>query len=107
MLVNVPALLLCIVLAGTGVQAAPQETSPQQPVDTFFAGTVLDTTTEKITVSRVVQGKTEKREFRVTPDTKVEGKLRVHVRVTVRYIADEEGDKATLIVVRAAQTKQK
>ena len=45
-------------------------------------------TAEKISVSRIVSGKTESRTFRVTPETKVEGKQRLKVRVTVRYVAD-------------------
>ena len=49
----------------------------------------------------------EKRTFRVTPDTKVEGKLRMKVRVTVRYTSgDDEEDVATLIVVRTSQPKK-
>jgi len=39
----------------------------------------------------------------VTSGTKVEGRLRVKVRVTVRYVTDEDGDTATLIIVRTAQ----
>ena len=68
--------------------------------DTYFAGTVADYTAQKITVSRVVLGKTEKHAFRITAETKVEGRLRAKVRVTVRYITDDDGDTATLIVVR-------
>jgi hypothetical protein len=56
-------------------------------------------------VSRAVLGKTEKREFKLTADTKVEGKLRTKVRVTVRYESGESGDTATLIVVRQADSK--
>jgi hypothetical protein len=75
--------------------------------DTFFAGTVVETTAEKITVSRVVLGKTEKRTFLVTTDTKCEGKLKAKVRVTVRYVTTDDGDRAELIVVRSQQKKTK
>ncbi len=82
---------------------------PQQNTEkpnTFFAGTVVDSTSGKITVSRVVLGKTQKRVFRITPETKIDGKLRAKVRVTVQYVTDEEGvDVATLIIVRPAQKK--
>ena len=81
---------------------AQQDTPEQKKPDTFFAGTVTEWTAEQISVSRTVSGKTESRTFRVTADTKVEGKQRVKVRVTVRYIADDDGERATLIVVRNA-----
>ncbi|HVO99068.1 MAG TPA: hypothetical protein VMT15_13415 [Bryobacteraceae bacterium] len=86
----------------------PQEKKAEEPKpETFFAGTVIETTSEKITVSRVVLGKTEKREFRVTPETKTEGKLKAKVRVTVRYVTTDDGDTAELIVVRSSQQKKK
>jgi hypothetical protein len=91
------------------VMARPQdpvEKKTEEPKpDTFFAGTVIEATADKITVSRVVLGKTEKREFRVTPDTKCEGKLKAKVRVTVRYVTAEDGEIAELIIVRSQQKK--
>ena len=95
-----------MIAAGIAV-AAQQDSSPPKKVDAFFAGSVAETTAERIVVSRVVSGKMEKRTFRVTPDTKIEGKLRVKVRVTVRYTTDDdEEDVAMLIVVRASQPKK-
>jgi hypothetical protein len=86
----------------------PQEKKAEEPKpETFFAGTVIEFTTEKITVSRIVLGKTEKRVFRITPDTKCEGKLKARVRVTVRYVAAEDGETAELIIVRSQQKKTK
>jgi hypothetical protein len=73
--------------------------------DAFFAGTVVVSTPEKLTLTRTVLGKAEDRSFVVTPDTKIEGRLRARVRVTVRYIADENGDTATMIIVRSAKKK--
>jgi hypothetical protein len=103
---NFSAVVVCLgvagIAAGIKVEARPQDSSTQ-PADTFFAGIVLDTTSEKIVVSRVVLGKTEKRQFRVTSGTKIEGKLRAKVRVTVRYVTDDDGDTATFIIVRTAQ----
>src|SRR5262249_26223167 len=95
--------LVCVLFLLTSL-FAQQEPSQPKP-DTFFAGTVSDLTTEKVSVSRVVSGKKEEKTFRITPDTKVEGKLRAKIRVTVRYITDEEGDTATLIVVRPPAKK--
>jgi hypothetical protein len=81
----------------------PKQDTALKAADTFFAGTIAEFSSEKVTVSRVVLGKMQKRDFRVTPDTKIEGRLRARVRVTVRYITDDDGDTATLIVVRGNQ----
>jgi hypothetical protein len=88
-----------------GVVATPlraDETGTAKTADTFFAGTVAQFTSETILVGRTVRGKAESRTFSLTPHTKVEGKLALKVRVTVRYITDDDGDTATLIVVRGA-----
>lgn len=86
----------------------PQEKKTEEPKpEAFFAGTVLEFTADAITVSRVVLGKKEKRVFRITPDTKYEGKLKAKVRVTVRYATTEDGETAELIIVRSQQKKTK
>jgi hypothetical protein len=87
-------------------QDPTQKKTEEPKPDTFFAGTVLEFTPEKITVSRVVLGKTEKRVFRVTPDTKCDGKLKAKVRVTVRYVSTDDGETAELIIVRSQQKKK-
>ena len=105
---------LCCVglcLAAGSVSARPQESAEQKPVeqkkpDAFFSGTVVECTPNQISVSRRISGKVEKRTFRVTPNTKVEGKLQTKVRVTVQYTADDQGSTATRIVVHAAATKK-
>ena len=101
--------LMLAVIAGQGHAFQAQEGQDVPKPSAFFAGTVVDFTSSKITVSRVVLGETQKRTFRITPDTKIDGKLRAKVRVTVQYTTDEEGvDQATLIIVRTAQqSKQK
>jgi hypothetical protein len=76
-------------------------------VDTFFAGTVAEITDRTVVISRTIQKKIDKRSFQLTPDTKIEGRLRPRVRVTVRYISGEDGYIATLIVVRPAQPAKK
>jgi hypothetical protein len=86
-----------------GVPATPlvaDETGTSKTADTFFAGTVSQYSAETIIVGRTVRGKAESRNFIVTPQTKIDGKLAVKVRVTVRYFTDDDGDTATLIVVR-------
>lgn len=97
---------LCLSICAWTV-VAQQNAPEQKKPDTFFAGTVTEWNAEKISVSRKVSGKAESRTFRITTDTKVEGKQKLKVRVTVRYVADEDGERATLIVVRTAQPKPK
>ena len=102
---------------GSPQQSGSQQDSPaRKPADTFFAGALSECSPEKISVSRVVSGKTENRTFKLTAETKIEtavgvkwdaGKLKVKQRVTVRYVTGDDGDVATLIVVRTAQQKQK
>jgi len=87
------------------VMAWPQE--PDAKKDTFFTGTVIESTREKITVSRKNLGKSEKRSFRLTPETKCQGELKVKVQVTVRYVTTEDGETAELIIVRSQPKKSK
>ncbi|MGD1098617.1 MAG: hypothetical protein ABSB35_42400 [Bryobacteraceae bacterium] len=102
-----PLVFLLALTAPVPAAQEPQTDSVKKP-DAFFAGNVLEYTSEKVTISRVVLGKTQKRAFRITPDTKVEGDLRMKVRVTVRYETADDGDVALQIIVRAAQQpKQK
>ena len=95
-------ILPAVVLLALGAQA-----QSAKKADTFFAGTVAEIADQAIVVSRTVRGKAEKRTFQLTPETKVEGRLRPRVRVTVRYVPGDEGDTATLIVVRAALPAKK
>jgi hypothetical protein len=96
------ALLIGLVAGTVPTPLAADETSNAKAADTFFAGTVSQFTSETIIVGRTVRGKAESRTFSLTPHTKIEGKLAVKVRVTVRYITDDDGDTATLIVVRGS-----
>jgi len=91
---------LCALVCAAGQRLTADDTATPKSADTFFAGTVTESTAEKITVGRTVRGRAESRTFRLTPDTKIEGTLAEKVRVTVRYITDDDGDTATLIVVR-------
>lgn len=83
-----------------------ENSSAEQPSGDFFSGTITALTDDKITVNRTVLGKgSETRTFAITPATKVEGKLRVKLRVTVRFTKDEDVEKALHIIVRAAPKK--
>lgn len=81
-------------------------TPSEQPRSEFFSGVVTALSEDKITVFKTVLGKSsETRTFLITPETRVEGKLRVKVRVTVRYTREEQGDRALHIIVRTSQKK--
>jgi hypothetical protein len=72
--------------------------------DQTFSGQIVEVTATKITVSRSILGKpAEKRTFWIKSDTRVEGKLRVRVKVTVGYITSDDGDVARLVVVRTSK----
>jgi hypothetical protein len=73
----------------------------------FFSGTIVQLPEGKITVSRAVLGKpAEERSFIINGDTKIEGKLKAKVRVTVGFKPSQDGDLAVRIIVRAAQSKK-
>lgn len=98
---------------------APEDASVDKPkqvespksepkYDQTFSGTVVEVSAEKITVSRSILGKpAEKRGFLIKPDTRIEGKLRVHVKVTVGYVTNDDGDVARLVVVRTQKQPDK
>ena len=90
--------------------AAPlraDENATTKAADSFFAGAVTELTSDTVVVGRTVRGKAESRTFQLTPQTKTEGKLAVRVRVTVRYVTDDDGDTATMIVVRGTVKQPK
>src|ERR1700676_4332742 len=66
-----------------------------------FTGTLVESTPDHLKVSRVVQGKTEGRVFKVTAQTKIEGgRLRLRQRIYVRYISSDDSDTAILVIIR-------
>lgn len=76
--------------------------------DHTFSGPIVDLSATNITVSRSILGKAaEKRTFLIQTDTRIEGKLRVHARVTVGYVSTDDGDVARLIVVRSQRQSDK
>lgn len=77
-------------------------------MDGFFSGTVTENAEDKVTVARTILGKpAENRTFVINAETKVEGKIKPKVRVTVRYAPGEQGDVALSILVRDRQDKKK
>jgi hypothetical protein len=75
--------------------------------DQTFSGPIIEITETKITVSRSILGKpAEKRSFAIKSDTRIEGKLKVRVKVTVGYVTTDDGDVARLVVVRASASQK-
>lgn len=96
------SLLLVAMLCAVPVaqpQEPPQTTKPEQE---FVSGTIADLPPGKIVVNRAVLGKpAENLTFTITPETKIEGQLRVKARVTVGYTTTETGESiAVRIIVR-------
>jgi hypothetical protein len=66
-----------------------------------FSGIIVELSDTQLTVSRSILGKPpENRTFTIRPDTRVEGKLRVKLKVTVGFVTTTDGDWAKLIVAR-------
>ena len=85
-------------------QDTPPLTDPpktEAPHQDAFSGPIVELTPERITVMRAILGKpAEKRTFLIKHDTKIEGKLKLKLKVTVGFVTTEDGDVARLIVVR-------
>jgi hypothetical protein len=107
----VRVVLLAAGLLWTGASAqepsAPAEAPKTEPeYQNTFSGPIVELTAEKITVSRSILGKpAEKKTFWIKSDTKVEGKLKVKIKVTVGFVTTDDGDVARLIVVRPSSKK--
>jgi|SRR5580704_2438387 hypothetical protein len=101
-------LLRSLLLIVLGIALSAQWVAAQEDQDNYFTGTLVENTSDHLKVSRVLQGKTEARVFKVNAQTKIEGgRLRLRQRVTVRYIAGDDSDTAILVIVRPAAAKPK
>ncbi len=97
-----------LAFAGAGFAGGASQTPPPSTTSTdqFFAGNVTALSGETLTVGRTVLGKiSSTRTFRITPETRVEGNLRVRSKVTVRFVSRDDGDQALHIIVRTGQKK--
>jgi hypothetical protein len=91
------AVLMC---AHVPVLAQEQTPAPAEAPYEFVSGTVVEQGAGRLVVNRAVPGKPpENLTFRMTSETKVEGKLRVHARVTVGFKTSEEGEAIALRVI--------
>jgi hypothetical protein len=78
----------------------PDSSTSEPKYDETFSGPIVELTATKITVSRSILGKpAEKHTFAIKPDTRIEGKLRVRVKVTVGYITTDDGDDVARLIV--------
>jgi hypothetical protein len=99
-------LSLALTLGATATGVAQDTSAPpvkkSLPANDIFSGTVSELTADSITVVRKVPARDAgASKFLLDAQTKVEGKLRVKARVTVRYQADDEGQLHALhIIVR-------
>jgi hypothetical protein len=84
-----------------------QSTAPTEKTHSeFFSGVITVMADDKVTVFKTVLGKdSETHVFLITKDTRVEGKLKLKARVTVRYTHADDGDLALHIIVRTSQKK--
>src|SRR3982751_5830941 len=88
------------------IPAAPAHTqepqqSTEEPSQEFYSGVVSEVSDGKVTVVRSLMGKApETRTFLLNTETKIEGKLRAKVRVTVGYKTTDDGEVAVRIIVR-------
>jgi hypothetical protein len=98
-------ILLTTAVPPTFSQTGVVQTGVVPPAkDQFFTGLVIAIDEESLTVSRAATGKNSAtKTFVVTAATRFEGgKPQVRARVTVRYVATEDGDTAVHIILRRA-----
>lgn len=101
-------LVLCPSTQPIAAQQNQEPPAPEQPADQYFSGTVVAYAGEILTVARTVLGKTSSsRQFTISRETQIEGKLKVKVRVTVQYITKDEVDHAVHIIVRNSPPPKK
>ena len=104
----------CLLLASFALaqnQPAPQNQEPppaeNQAADQYFSGTVVSCDAEKVTVARTVLGKNSSlRNFILTAQTQIDGKLKAKSRVTVQFVTKDDVDQAVHIVVRSTEPKK-
>jgi hypothetical protein len=94
---------VCALFAMGDRPVQAQEQSPAaEPDYEFVSGTITELPAGAIVVNRALLGKPpENRTFIVNSETKIEGKLRTHARVTVGFKTTDEGDVAVRIIVRS------
>lgn len=106
--VTILAFLLAFTLMGqqSGTPVSAKPTTKTVPANDIFSGTITAFAPDSLTVVRKVPARPDEfRPFVIDKDTKVEGKLRVNARVTVRFKADASGAVHALRVIVRADAK--
>jgi hypothetical protein len=102
-LLSCGALSVWLVLANVSGLRGQDKAPAVPPQDQFFTGTVTALSDTSVTVTRTTLGsESTVRTFAITPDTHVEGKLKMKARVTVRFVSEPEGDRVVRIIVRGS-----
>lgn len=103
-----------LVLAACPPFLAAQESEPadnpkvEPSYSETFSGIIVELSASQLTISRSILGKPpEKRSFTIRPETRIEGKLRLKLKVTVGFVTTTDGDWARLIVARPEKPAQK
>jgi hypothetical protein len=92
--------LAVVLLAPAGCLDADDEVDSRQKYE-FCSGIVVEISSDRITVRRAHAGRpAEDRKFVITPETKVEGTLKLDARVTVGFVQGEGLEVAKRILVR-------
>jgi len=91
-------------MASLGAVRSQDPKSAAPPQDQFFAGTITELTDTSITVTRTVLGKESTvRAFAITPETVIQGgKPKLKSRVTIKWAAGNDGDRALKIILRGS-----
>lgn len=94
-------LTVCATTARPAFAQQPVPKTTQQASQEFFSGTITAVNPESVTVVRKGLGKDSvTRTFVVDSATTIEGRLRVKAKITVRFAAGENGERAVHIIVR-------
>jgi len=97
---------LVLALASAVVALGQAPASKSTTEGDIFSGTVTAVGAAQITVVRKVPAKAdESRDFAVDKNTKVEGRLRVNARVSVRFKTGDDGLSHALRVIVRSDTK--
>jgi hypothetical protein len=94
------ALCLGAVFPYAGAQQAQQQATPKEQM---FSGEVTEIDSSSLTATRT--GSKDSKTFLITAETKFEGKPKAKSRVTIRWVATDDGAKALRVIVKTAAKK--
>jgi len=97
-------IVVCLAAAGSSKLYCQDAAPAVQQQDQFFAGTITALSDTSITVTRTVLGKESTvHTFAITPETVIQGgKPKLKSKVTVKWVAGDDGDRALKIILRGA-----